>query len=113
MRSESTSALGQPRLTTPILCAACDMGLDYRENVRGNRRLYVSAGRLAGPLSWGPSTRRKAIMGQQINLPTTRTQCIGAYLAQPEGKPKGGIVVIQEIFGVNAHMRRVADGFAE
>ena len=52
-------------------------------------------------------------MGQQINLPTTRTQCIGAYLAQPQGKPKGGIVVIQEIFGVNAHMRSVADRFAE
>jgi carboxymethylenebutenolidase len=52
-------------------------------------------------------------MGQQINLPTTRTQCIGAYLAQPQGKPKGGIVVIQEIYGVNAHMRSVADRFAE
>ncbi len=52
-------------------------------------------------------------MGQQINLPTTRTQCIGAYLAQPAGKPKGGIVVIQEIFGVNAHMRSVVDRFAE
>lgn len=51
-------------------------------------------------------------MGQQINIPTTRTQCIGAYLAQPEGKPRGGIVVIQEIFGVTAHIRRVADGFA-
>jgi carboxymethylenebutenolidase len=52
-------------------------------------------------------------MGQQINIPTTRTQCIGAYLAQPQGKPKGGIVVIQEIFGVNAHMRSVVDRFAE
>lgn len=52
-------------------------------------------------------------MRQQINLPTTRTQCIGAYLAQPVGKPRGGIVVIQEIFGVNAHMRSVADCFAE
>jgi carboxymethylenebutenolidase len=52
-------------------------------------------------------------MGQQITIPTTRTQCIGAYLAQPQGKPKGGIVVIQEIFGVNAHMRSVADRFAE
>lgn len=52
-------------------------------------------------------------MGQQINLPTTRTQCIGAYLAKPAGRPKGGIVVIQEIFGVNAHMRRVVDRFAE
>ena len=51
-------------------------------------------------------------MGQQINLNTSGTQCIGAYVAKPEGKPKGGIVVVQEIFGVNAHIRSVADGFA-
>jgi len=51
-------------------------------------------------------------MGQSINLPTSGTQCIGAYLAQPAGKPKGGIVVIQEIFGVNEHVRHVADQFA-
>lgn len=52
-------------------------------------------------------------MGQQINIPTSGTQCIGAYLARPQGKPKGGIVVIQEIFGANAHIRSVADQFAE
>jgi carboxymethylenebutenolidase len=52
-------------------------------------------------------------MGQNINLNTTRMQCIGAYLAKPAGTPKGGLVVIQEIFGVNAHMRSVADRFAE
>lgn len=52
-------------------------------------------------------------MGQTINLNTTRMQCISAYLAQPSGTPKGGIVVIQEIFGVNDHIRRVVDGFAE
>lgn len=52
-------------------------------------------------------------MGQHINIPTTRTQCIGGYLAQPQGRPKGGIVVTQEIFGVTAHIRHVADRFAE
>ena len=52
-------------------------------------------------------------MGQQINIPTSGTQCIGAYLAQAAGKPKGGLVVIQEIYGVNAHMRSVVDRFAE
>ncbi|HEY9130434.1 MAG TPA: dienelactone hydrolase family protein [Dyella sp.] len=52
-------------------------------------------------------------MGKQINLNTTRTQCIGAYLAEPVGTPKGGIVVIQEIFGVTEHIRHVADRFAE
>ena len=51
-------------------------------------------------------------MGKHINLPTSGTQCIGAYLAEAEGKPKGGLVVIQEIFGVNAHIRSVADRFA-
>lgn len=51
-------------------------------------------------------------MGQQINLNTSGMQCIGAYLAKPAGTPYGGIVVVQEIFGVNAHVRAVADGFA-
>lgn len=36
-----------------------------------------------------------------------------AYEALPTGRPKGAIVVLQEIFGVNAHIRRVADGYAK
>ena len=51
-------------------------------------------------------------MGTTINLNTSGMHCIGAYLAKPQGKPKGGIVVVQEIFGVNAHVRGVADRFA-
>jgi carboxymethylenebutenolidase len=35
-----------------------------------------------------------------------------AYVAHPKGAPKGAIVVVQEIFGVNAHIREVADGYA-
>jgi carboxymethylenebutenolidase len=35
-----------------------------------------------------------------------------AWLAAPAGKPRGGIVVIQEIFGVNSHIRAVTDSFA-
>ncbi len=35
-----------------------------------------------------------------------------AWLAAPAGKPRGAVVVIQEIFGVNAHIRAVTDGFA-
>lgn len=34
------------------------------------------------------------------------------YAAMPDGQPKGGVVVIQEIFGVNAHIREVADSYA-
>ena len=51
-------------------------------------------------------------MGERINLNTAGMHCIGAYLAKPAGKPKGGVVVVQEIFGVNAHIRSVADGYA-
>ena len=51
-------------------------------------------------------------MGKHINIPTSGTQCIGAYVAEAPGKSKGGIVVIQEIFGVNAHVRSVVDRFA-
>jgi carboxymethylenebutenolidase len=51
-------------------------------------------------------------MGETLNLNTAGMQCIGAYLAKPAGAPKGGIVVVQEIFGVNAHIRAVVDGFA-
>jgi carboxymethylenebutenolidase len=35
-----------------------------------------------------------------------------AYVARPAGSPVGALVVAQEIFGVNRHMRRVTDGFA-
>ena len=35
-----------------------------------------------------------------------------AYLAAPPGTPRGAVVVIQEIFGINAHMRAVTDSYA-
>jgi carboxymethylenebutenolidase len=36
----------------------------------------------------------------------------GAYVAEPSGDKRGGVVVIQEIFGVNRHIRAVCDGYA-
>ncbi|MEP7299912.1 MAG: dienelactone hydrolase family protein [Caldimonas sp.] len=35
-----------------------------------------------------------------------------AYLSEPSGAPKGAVVVLQEIFGVNSHIRAVTDGYA-
>jgi carboxymethylenebutenolidase len=35
-----------------------------------------------------------------------------AWLGAPPGKPRGAIVVVQEIFGVNSHIRKVTDGYA-
>jgi carboxymethylenebutenolidase len=37
---------------------------------------------------------------------------LGVYQARPDGTPRGAVVVIQEIFGVNDHIRSVADGYA-
>lgn len=51
-------------------------------------------------------------MGQFTNLTAADRFVVPAYVAQPEGKPRGGIVVVQEIFGVNSHIRGVADRFA-
>ncbi len=51
-------------------------------------------------------------MGQFINLTAKDGFSFPAYVAEPAGAPKGSIVVIQEIFGVNSHIRAVADGYA-
>ena len=51
-------------------------------------------------------------MGQMIDLKASDGNSIGAYVAAPSGKARGGIVVVQEIFGVNRHIKAVADGFA-
>jgi carboxymethylenebutenolidase len=51
-------------------------------------------------------------MGQFINLTAADGFTFPVYVAQPAGKPRGGLVVLQEIFGVNAHIRAVADGYA-
>ena len=52
-------------------------------------------------------------MGQQFTLSASDAHQLGAYRADPAGTPKGGIVVIQEIFGVNQHIRNVCDAFAK
>lgn len=36
-----------------------------------------------------------------------------AYVAYPAGTARGAVIVLQEIFGVNSHIRSVADGFAQ
>ena len=55
-------------------------------------------------------------MGHTLSLDTSRHhhEHMDAYLAEPPKgvEVRGGIVVIQEIFGVNAHIRSVADRFA-
>ncbi len=51
-------------------------------------------------------------MGQHFTLVASDSFKLGAYRADPTGTAKGGIVVIQEIFGVNHHIRAVCDHLA-
>lgn len=47
-----------------------------------------------------------------ISLTASDGHTLGAYRADPEGASRGGIVVIQEIFGVNSHIRSICDRLA-
>ncbi len=51
-------------------------------------------------------------MGQTIELTAADGFKLSAYRADPAKAPRGGIVVAQEIFGVNSHIRSVCDGYA-
>nr|WP_249156670.1 dienelactone hydrolase family protein [Bradyrhizobium diazoefficiens] len=60
--------------------------------------------------SW--QERRTTRVGQDIKLTASDKFQLGAYRADPSGAPKGAVVVIQEIFGVNHHIRSVCDRLA-
>jgi len=51
-------------------------------------------------------------MGSQIEFTAADGRSLTGYEARPGGEPRGGVVVIQEIFGVTAHIRDVVDAFA-
>jgi carboxymethylenebutenolidase len=51
-------------------------------------------------------------MGRLTELTAADDFVLSAYRADPAGPPRGGLVVTQEIFGVNGHIRSVCDRFA-
>jgi carboxymethylenebutenolidase len=51
-------------------------------------------------------------MGKIIDLTASDGHKLSAYRAEPAGKPKGALIVAMEIFGVNSHIRSIADGYA-
>jgi carboxymethylenebutenolidase len=52
-------------------------------------------------------------MNRVVKLEASDGHELDAYVAEPDGKPWGALVIVQEIFGVNQHMRSVADRFAQ
>ena len=72
-------------------------------------------------MAWRPSRRQQAgfekyiedkNMGRVIELLSADGFQLDAYLTIPKGKPKGGVVVVQEIFGVNEHIKAIVNDFA-
>lgn len=51
-------------------------------------------------------------MSEIVELTASDDHQLDAYLARPTGEPIAGLVVLQEIYGVNQHIRSVADGYA-
>jgi carboxymethylenebutenolidase len=51
-------------------------------------------------------------MGLSVELTAADVHRLSGYSGEPAGKPRGGIVVIQEIFGVTRHIRAVVDQYA-
>jgi carboxymethylenebutenolidase len=51
-------------------------------------------------------------VGQDIKLTASDHFQLGGYRAEPKGAAKGAVVVIQEIFGVNHHIRAICDRLA-
>ena len=51
-------------------------------------------------------------IGKHLTLTSSDGHTLGAYRADPTGTPKGAMVVVQEIFGVNSHIRNVCDRMA-
>ncbi len=51
-------------------------------------------------------------MGTDIEITASDGHTFAAYRADPSGTPKGGILVVQEAFGVNPHIRHMADTYA-
>jgi carboxymethylenebutenolidase len=64
----------------------------------------------------GPITEKRYgrfALGKSLELTASDGHRLGAYRADPKGTPVGAVVVIQEIFGVNNHIRNVCDRFAD
>ena len=63
-------------------------------------------------MRYGCILLKEDAMGQIIQLTASDGHKLNAYCAEPEGEPRGGVVVVQEIFGVNIHIREVTDSYA-
>jgi len=65
---------------------------------------------LTGALGWPEGGITK--VGRAIELTAADGHRLGGYRSDPVGQARGAVIVLQEIFGVNVHIREVCEGFA-
>jgi carboxymethylenebutenolidase len=68
-----------------------------------------------GFLGENPLPQRKnlmAVKGTMTSMPMSDGAHIGVYHVQPDGERRGGLVLIQEIFGVTEHIKELCDAYA-
>jgi carboxymethylenebutenolidase len=65
------------------------------------------------PLLNAVAMDRIEIMSDWIELTASDGHELKAYVAQPAGEAIGALVLVQEIYGINSHIRGVADGYAK
>jgi carboxymethylenebutenolidase len=92
-------------------------GLPYRSTNRpaapaGGPNAPVVPGAVGANEPAHRKRQREDNLGNSISLTASDGHKLGAYRADPSGKPQAGVVVIQEIFGVNHHIRAVCDRLA-
>src|SRR5437762_25991 len=63
-------------------------------------------------LRFTKNTKGDTNVGKMIELAASDGHKLSAYRAEPKGRPRGGLIVVQEIFGINSHIQSVADGYA-
>ncbi|MCF8468127.1 MAG: dienelactone hydrolase family protein [Sneathiella sp.] len=52
-------------------------------------------------------------MGEMLELQAADGHKLSAYKASPEASVKGGVIIVQEIFGLNSHIKDICDGYAK
>ena len=52
-------------------------------------------------------------MGDWVKVTAQDGHELSVYVARPEGEAIGALVLVQEIYGINAHIRSVCDGYAK
>ncbi len=107
--------LGEPLAAYHLVAMALVVGgIVLAQRGRGRRHENRETGR-APRCARGEvcrTTLREGVMGEWIDLKAADGFDLKAWRAAPRGAPKGGVVVIQEIFGVNHHIRSVTDRLA-